>query len=204
MLTTASSSLTDRLKGIITLKAPTYREVAEDPAATNQALTIVIIVAVISGVLGFIAATIINNALGVAATQLGDQAGAPFAIPTISPIGQLVTSVLSVIVGWVIGSWVLDFVARSFFQGRSTFQEMLRVTGFTSVFTIIGSILGLIPCVGALAGIVAVVLQLIGNVIGIREAAEVDNTKAILIAIVAAVVIFVVALIIGAIIGLVF
>jgi hypothetical protein len=81
---------------------------------------------------------------------------------------------------------------------------MLRVTGYTSVFTIIGAVLGLIPCVGGLAAIAASVLQLIGNVIGIREAAEVDNTRAILIAFIAAVVVFILSVIISAIFGLIF
>jgi hypothetical protein len=103
-----------------------------------------------------------------------------------------------------VAAFALDFVARQFFQGRSTFQQMLRVTGYTSVFGIVGSILALIPCVGALAALIAVVLQVIGNIIGIREAAGLDNTKAILTAIIAGVLVFIVAAVVGAVLGLVF
>jgi hypothetical protein len=71
----------NRIMGVLTLKAPVYREIADDPAATNQALILVIVVALIGGVSGFMAASIANSALA----QLSAQGG--IAIPAISPIG---------------------------------------------------------------------------------------------------------------------
>jgi len=189
----------NRIMGVLTLKAPVYREIADDPSATNQALIIVIIVALIAGVSGFVAASVANSALA----QLGAQAGG-VTVPTISPPGQGLSGILSALVGWVVGAFALDFTARQFFKGRSTFQQMLRVTGYTSVFGIVGSVLALIPCVGALAALIAVVLQVIGNIIGIREAAGLDNTKAILTAIIAGVLVFIVAAVIGVVLGLIF
>lgn len=188
----------NRIIGVVTLKAPVYREIADDTSATSQAGIIVAIVAVVNGILGAVAMSILNSTMA----QLGAQQG--IAIPAVSPIGTGLAAFVSALVGWVVGAWALAFAAKSFFQGKTDTPEMLRVTGYTSVFTILGAVLGLIPCVGGLAAIAASVLQLIGNVIGIREAAEVDNTRAILIAIIAAVVVFFLSLIISTIFGLIF
>jgi hypothetical protein len=188
----------NRIMGVLTLRAPVYREIADDTTATGQAGIIVAIVAVINAILGAAAASIANSAL----VQIGTQQG--FMLPMLSPLGAGVNAFISAFIGWLIGSWVLAFVARQFFQGRTDTQEMLRVTGYTSVFTIVGAVLGLIPCVGVIAAVAAAVLQLIGNVIGIREAAEVHTTRAILIAIVAAVIVFIISLVVGAIINLIF
>lgn len=111
---------------------------------------------------------------------------------------------IGALVAWLIGAVALAFVAKQFFKGQTDTSEMLRVTGYTTIFTVIGAILGLIPCVAVFGSLIAVVLQLIGNVIGIREAAGVDTTKAIFIAIIAAIVIFVVILVVGIVIGAIF
>jgi hypothetical protein len=188
----------NRIMGVLTLKAPVYREIAEDTSATGQAGIIVAIVAVINGILGGAAASIANSTLA----QLGAQQG--IALPTISPLGAGLNGFISAFVGWLVGSWVLAFAAKQFFQGKTNTQEMLRVTGYTSVFTILGAVLSLIPCLGAIAAIAAAVLQLIGNVIGIREAPEVDTTRSILIAIIAAVILVIIGLVISSVLGLIF
>ncbi|MCL4505866.1 MAG: YIP1 family protein [Chloroflexi bacterium] len=153
----------NRLTGIVTFKAPVYREVAEDTTATQSAALIVIVVAVIVG--------IVNGVLSR------------------SFIGTLLVVVITQLIGWGLGSWVLAFVAKQFFQGDTNTSEMLRVTGYTSVFRIIG----VIPFLG----IVGAILQIVANIIGIREAAGFDTTKAILTAIISGIIVFIVTLIIG-------
>jgi len=101
----------------------------------------------------------------------------------------IILSLISAIIGWLIGGWLTAFVATTFFQGKTNTGEMLRVLGYTRIF----SILGVIPIIG---GLVGAILGIIGNVIGIREAAEFDTTKAIL----TAVIVFVIVLIITAVI----
>jgi len=194
MQSSTSSTLMDRLMGVATLKAPVYKSIAKDTSATSSAATVVIIAAIINGILGAISAVVLNSVTA----QLGSQGG--IAIPTLSPIGGLIRGVITTLLGWLVGSAVLAFVAKTLFQGKTDTQEMMRVTGFTSVFSIIGSILALIPIIGALGALVAVVLQGIGNVIGIREAAEIDTTKSVVTAIIAIIVIFVIGLVLGAII----
>ncbi len=169
-----ANTMMDRLMGILTLKAPVYKAVAEDLTATNTAGMIVVAVAIITGIV---------NGLLVSSHGAG------------AIIGTLVTSIISTLVWWLIDSWLLAFVAKSFFQGTTNTGEMLRVTGYASIF----QLAQIIPIIG---GLIALVLGIIASIIGIREAASVDNTKAILIAIIAGVIAFIIVAIIALIIGI--
>ena len=44
-------NLVDRLKGVVTFKAPVYKAIAEDTTATNNSAIIVIVVSVIVGLI---------------------------------------------------------------------------------------------------------------------------------------------------------
>jgi len=160
----ATNTLMDRLMGILTFKAPVYKEVAEDRTATGTAAMIVIAVAIVVGII----TGLLTN---------GASAGVI--------IGAIVSSIILTPIGWFLNAWLLAFVAKTFFQGDTDTGEMLRVTGYAAIFRLAG----VIPIIG---GLIALVLGIIANVIGIREAANVDNTKAILIAIIAAVIAFIV------------
>jgi hypothetical protein len=182
------SSLMDRLVGVITLKAPVYREIADDNTATTQAAVIVVVAALIAG---FFSGLVTLDSTGAVRATVG---------------GAIVSSILRVIfalIGWAFAAWVLAFVARSFFQGRTTTFEMLRVTGFVQVFTLVSvvSVLALVTpvlgCLVGLIGFVVAIFQIIGYVIGVREAAEFSTTNAIITAIIAAIVQFVIVIIIG-------
>jgi len=150
----------DRLMGILTLKAPVYKEVAEDRSATSTAGMIVIAVAIIVGIINGLLAG--GNGAGVI-------------------IGTIILSIILTPIGWFLNAWLLAFVAKSFFQGDTDTGEMLRVTGYAAIFRLAG----VIPIIG---GLISLVLGIIASIIGIREAANVDNTKAILIAIIAGVI----------------
>lgn len=165
----------DRIMGVLMLKAPVYKEIAEDKSATTTAAIIVVVMAVITGVIG-----------GVIYSMTG----------TGSAIGFIVRTIVTALISWVIGGWVIAFVSKTFFGGKTDTGEMLRVFGFTQIFQIIG----IVPCLGT---IVALVLSLIAAVIGIREASEFDTTKAILTAVVAFVVLIIVSFVITLLLGLV-
>jgi hypothetical protein len=175
-----SPTLMQRIMGVITLKAPVYKDIASDPKATPQARNVVIIVAIL--------AAIFNGATGVI-----------FGNGLIAGIVLAVIALASVLISWFIGAWALAFVAKTFFKGQTETQNMLRVTGFTTVFQVVTYVLGIIPCVGAIGALIGSILQIIGNIIGIREAGGLDTTKAILTAIIAGVVVFIIASIIAAI-----
>lgn len=167
----ATGSLVNRLMGIITFKTPVYKEVAEDKTATSMAAIIVVVVAVLVGLIS----GLISSGRSLVYT--------------------LVYTIIVQLIGWAIGSWLLAFIAKQFFHGDTDTGEMLRVTGHTSIF----QILGVIPFLG----IIGSILQAVANVIGIREAAGFDTTKAILTVVIEWVIILVISGIIGAILALV-
>ncbi len=173
----------DRIMGVLTLKAPTYREIADDPNATTPAAIIVVVVALIQAVIG----AVVLNALGPSLPQT------PGLASSLNPVTFAIRTVVTAIIGWFIASWVFAFVSKTFFGGKTNTSEMLRVFGFTQIFEIIG----IIPCLG----IIGVILAIIGAIIGIREASEFDTTKAILTGIVGFIAILIVSFIITAILA---
>ena len=184
-----------RVIGVVTLKAPTYRQIADDTTATPQALAVFLISTVI--------AKFFSGIVGVSSSGGG----------TYFSFGG---GIIAVIVGIILGlialyftAWVLATVAKAL-GGKTDTNEMVRVTGYVSVFSLVSvlSIFTLIsPALGCLTGLISLVvaiLSIIGYVIGVREAAEFSTTNAIITAIVAAVVNFVIVVLIGgAIIGVI-
>lgn len=173
----------DRIMGVLTLKAPVYRQIAEDQSATTTAAIIVAIVSVVSGVVG----AVFLSALSSSLPQTGGMN------PT-NPIGFAIQTIAVGLIGWVVGSWAMAFAGNAL-GGKTNTGEMLRVYGFASIF----SLLSIIPCLGFFAWILAI----IATVIGIREAAEVSTGKAIGIGIVAFIVLIVVSFVLNLIFGLI-
>lgn len=179
----------DRIMGVITLKAPIYRQIADDKNDTMNAAIIVVVARLISG---FFSGLVSVDSTGAATANL---------------VAAVIGAILTVIVGliaWVISAWVLAFVAKAL-GGKTDTGEMLRVTGYVEIFSLIGilAVLGLISpallCVAGIISFVVGILRLIGYVIGVREAAEFSTTNAIITAIIAAVVNFIIfAVIFGA------
>jgi hypothetical protein len=173
----------DRIIGVLTLKAPVYKEIAEDKNATMTAAIIVVVMAIITGVLGAVVLGVVGS-------------GLPAGTPGTNPVVFAIKTIIQAIISWLIGGWVIAFVSKTFFGGKTDTMEMLRVFGYTQIFQIIG----IVPCLGT---IVALVLSLIAAVIGIREASEFDTTKAILTGIVAFIVLLIVGVVLGLLLGLV-
>lgn len=174
----------DRIMGIITLKPQTYKAVAEDESLTQEAMLIVIVVAVLTGLVS-----------GVTTQMI---AGGSF-------VTGLLRGVVAIIFGlitWYVAAFLLATVANAF-GGKTNTNEMLRVTGYVYVFNLVGVlvILALISpalvCLTTPISFVALILSLIGYVIGIREAAEFSTGNAVITALIVAVVSFIINLIGG-------
>ncbi len=174
-------SFTDRLIGVATLKAPIYREIADDTTATSQAAIVVVVMALIGGVIG----AAILGAVG---------ASLPQGAATGSPVAFAIRTIINTIISWLIGAWVFAFVSRTFFGGKTNTLEMARVFGFSQIF----ALLNIVPCIGT---IVALILSVVAAIIGIREASEFDTNKAVMTGVVGFIVLIVVSAIIGAILG---
>jgi len=168
----------DRILGVLTLKAPVYKQIAEDTSATMTAGIIVVVMAILGGILGALMVGLVGSSLPP--EQLA-QAG--------SPVKIAISTIINTIIGWLIGSAVFGFIANAF-GGKTNTGEMLRVFGFTQIF----QILNIIPCLGSIA---ALILSVIGAIIGIREAAEFSTSKAVLTGLVGLIVLFIVNMVIG-------
>lgn len=182
----------DRIMGVITLKAPVYRQIADDPNATTPAAIIVVIATLIQGFFGGLVGLTVDPTTGAQAASVnigGAVVGAIFAV-------------VFGLIAWFVTAWILAFVAK-WFGGKTNTQEMLRVTGYVQIFSVVGvlSILGLITpallCIVGLIGFVVAILSLIGYVIGVREAAEFSTGNAIITAVIAAIINFIIRVVIG-------
>lgn len=187
-----SGGMMNRIMGVITLKAPVYREIADDQTATGQAAIIVVIATLVTGFFGGLT-HFDPNTLSYTPSITGGILGA-------------IIAVIVGLIGWVVAAWVLAFVAK-WFKGKTNTGEMLRVTGYVHIFGIVGALVVLaliLPILGCLVGIISLIiaiLQLIGYIIGVREAAEFSTGNAIITAIVAAIVEFIIVAVIGGVIA---
>ena len=161
-----------RVIGVLKFDVNTYEEIEADHSATSQAALVVAIVAIIGGLL----------------------VGGSSAIFGGNFFGAFIRQLLTAFIGWFIWSYVTYWVGTSFFKGTSTPQEMLRVLGFAQA----PAILAIIPVCGAFIGWI---WTLACSFIAIRQGLDLDNTKALLTAVVAFIAVVIVYLIIGAILS---
>ena len=179
-----SSSLTDRMLRAARLEVPLYEEVEADITATNQALTVVVLVAV---------ATAIGQA--IAAGMDGT--------PGPGLLGRLIGGLLSGLIGWAVWSYVVYFVGTRFFGGTATYGELLRTLGFAESPNVL-LVLGFIPVLGGIIGFVVGIWSLIASFIGTRQALDIDNTKTFFTIVIGFIALLIVLAIIGTIIGAIF
>ncbi len=83
----------------------------------------------------------------------------------------VVWGVIAALVGWVIWSFITDFVGRTFFDGESDFGQMQRVLGYAQAPMAIGVIPAL-SFVGAIWALVAAV-------VAVREGHDFTTGKAV-------------------------
>ncbi len=149
-----------------------YDEVEKDPNATSQALLVVLIVAVLSGIGGFRG--------GV----MGFVGGLVFAI-----------------IGWAVWSLVMFWVGKTFFKGTATYGELLRCVGFANTPNAL-RLFAFLPVVGGLIALVASIWALVAMIIAVRQALDITTVNAVITAIIGAVIYLVVVGVLGAVLGL--
>ncbi len=161
-------SLVDRMIRAAKLDVSLYEEVEKDTEATNQALLVVFIASVCSG---------IGSGVSGLLAGLG-----PVAL-TIGLVGGIITA----LVGWLIWSFVTYFIGTRLFKGpetEATYGELLRTIGFSDSPGIL-AILGFVPFgLGGLISFVAMIWSLIAMVIAVRQALDFTTGRAILTCIV--------------------
>lgn len=140
------------------LESGLFEEVEHDLAATPQALTVVVIVSIASGV------------AGVIGSVLGGHPG--------QAVSQLVFGIVGGIVSWVVWSLIAYFIGTRVFSGTATPGELLRTLGFAYSPSVL-QFFSFIPVLGGLISIVAAIWTLIAGVIAVRQALDFDTGKAI-------------------------
>jgi len=184
MATTSSGGIVDRMMRAAKLEVPLYEEVEADTTATSQALTVVVIVALATG---------IGQALAASFSNQG----------TTGLIGGLISGIISALLGWAVWSYVVYFVGTRVFGGTATYGELLRTLGFAQSPGVL-HVLRFIPVVGGLVALVVFVWTLVTSFIGVRQALDLDNTKTVFTILLGLVALIVVLAVVGIIIGLIF
>lgn len=164
----------DRIIGVLKLDVSTYEAIEHDKDALTEAVIIVAVVALLSG--------------------LGSAFGADNFI-----VGFLST-LLWAFIGWFIWAAVTYWVGTAIFDGKADLGEMLRVLGYAQAPGIL-RVFSFIPCFGWIIGLVAWVWSLVTAFIAVRQGLDVDNTKALLTVLVGWFVVFLGSLLIGFFVG---
>ena len=146
-----------------------YEELEHDPSLTNQAMTVVALVAVLAGIGAFIAAIFVGDIVGA--------------------IVNLVVGVIMAVIGWAIWAYLTYFIGTRLFNGTATWGELLRTLGFAYSPQAL-NILLFIPCVGLIIALVAWIWSVVAGVVAVRQALDFDTGKAVLTVAIAAAVAF--------------
>ncbi|MDP2727833.1 MAG: YIP1 family protein [Dehalococcoidia bacterium] len=155
--------LWERMLRAARLERGLYEEVERDANATSQALLVVVIVAVLSGI------------------------GSGLKLGLIALIGGIVVA----LVAWAIWSLITYWVGTTFFGGKATYGELLRCVGFANTPNALG-LFAFVPGLGGLIVLIGSIWALVAMIVGIREALDVTTGQAIITAVIGWVVIMIV------------
>lgn len=95
----------------------------------------------------------------------------------VSPAG-VISGVVGALLGWLAFAGLTYFIGTRIFKGTATWGELLRTLGFAYTVAIF-SILGLIPILGVLVGLVVFVWGVAAAVVAIRQALDVSTGQAV-------------------------
>lgn len=150
----STTSYADRLRGALMLDPRAYREVEQDTNANGQAALTVVLAALAAGIGAILSQDVLRNSLGI---------------------------VLSSVLQWVVFSFVAYFVGTSLFSTARTSVtpgQVLRTIGFAQAPKLF-LVLGIIPVLGWIVGLVVFVWFLVAAITALREAFEFDTGRAI-------------------------
>jgi hypothetical protein len=173
----SSSSYGDRIVGVLRLDPRAFRDVEQDTNANGQAAMTVIIAALAAGIGAILSRDLIQNLIGTA---------------------------ISSILQWVVFSFVAYWVGASLFstgQTSVTPGQVLRTIGFAQAPKFF-LILGIIPILGWIVGLVAFIWFLAAAVIALKESFEFDTGRAIGTGLVALIGILIVDIVLGIFFGI--
>jgi hypothetical protein len=153
-------NIVDRAIRAAKLDVQLYEEVEANQNLTSQAVAVVVIAAIASG---------IGSALG--AIIMGRGIGGFF--------GSLILSPITTMIGYLIWAALTYFIGTKLFEGTADYGEMLRAIGYSYAPQVL-SLVSFIPCLGWIISLVGSIWSLVAGVIAVRQALDIDTTKAII------------------------
>ncbi len=173
-----TASISNRMIRAARLESGLYEEVERDVSATTQALTVVIIVALASGI-GSALGLILRGNMGFGAV-----------------IVAFVFGIIWAVIFWAIWSFITYWLGTNLFGGTATYGELLRTIGFAQSPSVL-AIFTFIPAVGPLIAFIAGIWSLIAGIIAVRQALDFSTGKAIITAIIGWIILMVIFAILG-------
>jgi len=150
MAAEGAHSLVDRMIGAARLDARIFEEVEGDTSATRQALSVVLLVALATGI-----------------ASMG----------TIGLVG-LLAGVVVAVAGWAIWAWIVYFIGTKILPEHEThadWGQLARTLGFAQSPGVL-RVFGVVPGVGGIIFLVVSVWMLVSMVIAVRQALDYTST----------------------------
>jgi hypothetical protein len=144
-----AASLIERAIGAAKLDVATYEEVEHDPNALGQAMTVVVVAALASGIGGL-------------------RGG----------VMPAIVGVFGALVGWFIWAFLTYIIGTKLLpepQTQADMGQLLRTIGFSAAPGVL-NVLQIVPILGMLVALVAGVWQLVAMVIAVRQALDYKST----------------------------
>ena len=139
-----------RMIGAAMLRTGTYEEVEADTSATKQAMLVVVLVAVASGIGNFGSGGVLGLVFGIAAA----------------------------LAGWAFWAWITYYVGTTILRTPETdanWGQLARTLGYAQSPGIF-KVFGFVPVIGPVVFSIASLWQLIAVVIAIRQALDYTST----------------------------
>ncbi|MCX6007279.1 MAG: YIP1 family protein [Chloroflexi bacterium] len=169
----ASGQLLPRMLRAAKLEPQLYEEVEADNAGTGQALLVVVLVALASGI-------------GAGISTLMKGGGASI----VGFVSSLAWGVIGSLIVWFIFSLLTFWLGTSLFKGpdtKSTLGELLRTLGFAYTPGLL-NIFSFIPIIGSFIPFATWIWTIIASVIAVRQACDFTTGRAVGTVIVAAII----------------
>ena len=144
------ASLIDRMVRASKLDINLYEEVEADKSSMGQAITVVVLSSVASGI----------GTIGILGIQ------------------GLVIGTISALIGWFVWAYLTYLIGTKLLpepQTKADVGELLRTIGFSSAPGVL-RIFGLIPLIGAIVTFVAGIWMLVAMIIAVRQALDYKST----------------------------
>lgn len=158
MMQQTGNIVVDRSIGVTKLDVPTYEAIEHDPLATKQAAIVVGAVAIAAAIGG-----------------LGDGANG------------FIAGLIGAFIVWLVSAGLAYFLGTNLFgtpTTNTTFEAVLRTVGYAQVPGIV-AVVGFIPFLGPVVGLVGGIWTVVTSVIAIRQSLNIATDRAIITGLVA-------------------